>query len=132
MSEPKRIGDIMVAIAADPTDDFAKVLRQCPFIQEELLKRKIISIDDLTDEQLDILYDRAFLEDWIDGQMVMQKLHISPRTLQTLRSNGTIPYTKIGHKIWYLKRDLERVLRNNYVMFNLNSAKRLVNKNASL
>lgn len=119
MSEPKRIGDIMVAIAADPTDDFAKVLRQCPFIQEEPLKRKIISIDDLTDEQLDILYDRAFLEDWIDGQMVMQKLHISPRTLQTLRSNGTIPYTKIGHKIWYLKRDLERVLRNNYVMFNI-------------
>ena len=119
MSEPKRIGDIMVAIAADPTDDFAKMLRQCPFIQEELLKRKIISIDDLTDEQLDILYDRAFLEDWIDGQMVMQKLHISPRTLQTLRSNGTIPYTKIGHKIWYLKRDLERVLRNNYVMFNI-------------
>lgn len=84
MSEPKRIGDIMVAIAADPTDDFAKVLRQCPFIQEELLKRKIISIDDLTDKQLDILYDRAFLEDWIDGQMVMQKLHISARTLQTL------------------------------------------------
>ena len=119
MSEPKRIGDIMVAIAADPTDDFAKVLRQCPFIQEELLKRKIISIDDLTDEQLDILYDLAFLEDWIDGQMVMQKLHISARTLQTLRSNGTIPYTKIGHKIWYLKRDLERVLRNNYVMFNI-------------
>lgn len=119
MSEPKRIGDIMVAIAADPTDDFAKVLRQCPFIQEELLKRKIISIDDLTDKQLDILYDRAFLEDWIDGQMVMQKLHISARTLQTLRSNGTIPYTKIGHKIWYLKRDLERVLRNNYVMFNI-------------
>ncbi len=119
MSEPKKIGDIMVAIAADPTDDFAKVLRQCPFIQEELLKRKIISINDLTDEQLDILYDRAFLEDWIDGQMVMQKLHISARTLQTLRSNGTIPYTKIGHKIWYLKRDLERVLRNNYVMFNI-------------
>ena len=119
MSEPKRIGDIMVAIAADPTDDFAKVLRQCPFIQEELLKRKIISIDDLTDKQLDILYDRAFLEDWIDGQMVMQKLHISARTLQTLRSNGTIPYTKLGHKIWYLKRDLERVLRNNYVMFNI-------------
>ena len=119
MSEPKRIGDIMVAIAADPTDDFAKVLWQCPFIQEELLKRKIISLDDLTDEQLDCLCERAFLEDWIDGQVVMQKLHISPRTLQTLRSNGTIPYTKIGHKIWYLKRDLERVLRNNYVMFNI-------------
>lgn len=119
MSEPKSIGDIMVAIAADPTDDFAKVLRLCPFIQEELLKRKIISIDDLTNEQLDVLCERAFLEDWIDGQAVMQKLHISARTLQTLRSNGTIPYTKVGHKIWYLKRDLERVLRSNYVMFDI-------------
>ena len=87
MSEPKSIGDIMVAIAADPTDDFAKVLRLCPFIQEELLKRKIISIDDLTNEQLDVLCERAFLEDWIDGHAVMQKLHISARTLQTLRSN---------------------------------------------
>ena len=119
MSEPKHIRDIMVAIAANPQDDFARVLRQCPFIQEELLKRKIISLDDLTDEQIDCLCDRAFLEDWIDGQVVMQKLHISARTLQTLRSNGTIPYTKIGNKIWYLKRDLERVLRSNYVMFKI-------------
>ena len=119
MSEPKHIRDIMVAIAANPKDDFARVLRQCPFIQEELLKRKIISLDDLTDEQIDCLCDRAFLEDWIDGQVVMQKLHISARTLQTLRSNGTIPYTKIGNKIWYLKRDLERVLRSNYVMFKI-------------
>lgn len=119
MSEPKHIRDIMVAIAANPKDDFARVLRQCPFIQEELLKRKIISLDDLTDEQIDCLCDRAFLEDWIDGQVVMQKLHISARTLQTLRSNGTIPYTKIGNKIWYLKRDLEHVLRSNYVMFKI-------------
>jgi len=119
MSEPKHIRDIMVAIATNPKDDFARVLRQCPFIQEELLKRKIISLDDLTDEQIDCLCERAFLEDWIDGQVVMQKLHISARTLQTLRSNGTIPYTKIGNKIWYLKRDLERVLRSNYVMFKI-------------
>lgn len=119
MSKPKHIRDIMVAIAANPKDDFARVLRQCPFIQEELLKREIISLDDLTDEQIDCLCDRAFLEDWIDGQVVMQKLHISARTLQTLRSNGTIPYTKIGNKIWYLKRDLERVLRSNYVMFKI-------------
>lgn len=119
MSEPKHIRDIMAAIAANPKDDFARVLRQCPFIQEELLKRKIISLDDLADEQIDCLCDRAFLEDWIDGQVVMQKLHISARTLQTLRSNGTIPYTKIGNKIWYLKCDLERVLRSNYVMFKI-------------
>ena len=119
MSESKKIGDILVAIAADPSEDFAKVLRQCPFIQKELLRRKIISLDDLSDDQIKRLSDDAFLEDWIDGQVVMQKLHISPRTLQTLRSNGTIPYTKIGHKIWYLRQDIERVLRTNYIMFNI-------------
>ena len=119
MSEPKKIGDILVAIAADPSEDFAKVLRQCPFIQKELLRRKIISLDDLSDDQIKRLSDDAFLEDWIDGQVVMQKLHISTRTLQTLRSNGTIPYTKIGHKIWYLRQDIERVLRTNYIMFNI-------------
>ena len=119
MSESKKIGDILVAIAADPSEDFAKVLRQCPFIQKELLRRKIISLDDLSDDQIKRLSDDAFLEDWIDGQVVMQKLHISPRTLQTLRTNGTIPYTKIGHKIWYLRQDIERVLRTNYIMFNI-------------
>ncbi len=119
MSEPKSIGDIMVAIAADPKDGFGKILRQCPFIQTELLRRKIISLDDLTAEQTDRLAERAFLEDWIDGQDVMRTLHISQRTLQTLRSNGTIPYTKIGNKIWYLRQDIERVLRSNYVMFNI-------------
>lgn len=119
MSELKSIGDIMVAIAADPKDGFGKVLRRCPFIQTELLRRKIISLDDLSAEQTDRLAERAFLEDWIDGQDVMRTLHISQRTLQTLRSNGTIPYTKIGNKIWYLRQDIERVLRSNYVMFNI-------------
>lgn len=119
MSEPKSIGDIMVAIAADPKDGFGKILRRCPFIQTELLRHKIISLDDLSAEQTDRLAERAFLEDWIDGQDVMRTLHISQRTLQTLRSNGTIPYTKIGNKIWYLRQDIERVLRSNYVMFNI-------------
>ena len=119
MSAPKHISEVIIKIASDPNDDFGKVLRQCPFIQEELLKRKIISLNDLTDEQIDTLCNKAFLDDLIDGQVVMQKLHISQHTLQTLRSNGTIPYTKIGQKIWYLKRDIERVLRSNYVMFNI-------------
>ena len=65
------------------------------------------------------LSKNASLEDWIDGQEVMIKLRISPRTLQTLRSNGTIPFTRIGHKLYYLKQDIERILRNNYVMFNI-------------
>ena len=59
------------------------------------------------------------LEELLDGQDIMQLLHISPRTLQTLRSNGTIPHTRIGRKIYYLRQDIEQVLRNNYVMYNI-------------
>ena len=119
MSKPQHISEVIIKIASNPNDDFGKVLRQCPFIQKELLSRGLISFDDLSDNHIDSLREQAFLEDWIDGQEVMMKLHISPRTLQTLRSNGTIPYTKIGHKIWYLKRDIERILRSNYIMLNL-------------
>ena len=59
------------------------------------------------------------IEELLDGQDIMQLLHISPRTLQTLRSNGTIPYARIGRKIYYLRQDIEQVLRNNYVMYNI-------------
>jgi hypothetical protein len=119
MSKTQTIGNVIIAIAADNKDALGKVLRQLPSIQEELLKRKLISLDDLSDKEIENLSERAFLEDWIDGQEVMQKLKISPRTLQTLRSNGTIPFTRIGHKLYYLKQDIERILRNNYVMYNI-------------
>ena len=56
------------------------------------------------------------LEDWIDGQDVMQILHISSRTLQTLRSNGTLPYSRIGAKLYYRKQDILRILNDNYTM----------------
>ena len=119
MNEVKHISEVLLQIASDPQDDWGKVLRQCPFIQRALLEKGIISLDDLTDDECDRLVDQTFLEDWIDGQEVMQKLHVSQRTLQTLRSNGTIPFTKVGHKIWYSKKELEHILRCNHVMFNI-------------
>jgi hypothetical protein len=60
--------------------------------------------------------DETPLEDWLDSQDVMQALHISPRTLQTLRSNGTLPYSRIGNKIYYLKQDIIKILSDNYTL----------------
>ncbi len=119
MSNTKHISELILGIASDPKNELSAILRRCPFIQKELIKRGKLSLDNLTDDEIENLSETAFLEDWIDGQEVMQKLHISPRTLQTLRSNGTIPYTRIGHKLYYLTQDIERILRNNYVMFNI-------------
>lgn len=55
------------------------------------------------------------LEDWIDNYTVIHLLHISARTLQTLRANNTLPYSRINNKIYYRRQDLQQVLADNYV-----------------
>ena len=45
------------------------------------------------------------LEKWFDSQDVCSILRISPRTLQTLRTNGRLSYSQIGGKIYYNKND---------------------------
>ena len=39
------------------------------------------------------------LGEWLDNQDVCQILNISPRTLQTLRDNGTLAYSQIERKV---------------------------------
>ncbi|MCX7547765.1 helix-turn-helix domain-containing protein [Xanthomarina sp. F1114] len=51
---------------------------------------------------------------WIDNQDVLQLLHISKRTLQTFRSNGTLPYSKVQGKFYYKVSDIEELLQSNY------------------
>ncbi|WP_207493181.1 helix-turn-helix domain-containing protein [Aridibaculum aurantiacum] len=55
-----------------------------------------------------------FNETWIDGQVVMQTMHLSKRTLQTLRDNGTLPYSRINGKFYYKVADVEQLLEANY------------------
>lgn len=39
----------------NPDDPFAQILRHCPFIQAEMLRKGYMSLDDLTDEEIDRL-----------------------------------------------------------------------------
>jgi hypothetical protein len=55
-----------------------------------------------------------FNEAWIDGQDVMQTLHISKRTLQSLRDEGTLPFSRINGKFYYKLSDIEQLLESNY------------------
>ena len=50
------------------------------------------------------------LGDWLDNQDVCLQLSISPRTLQTLRDNGTLAYSQIQHKTYYKAEDVERIM----------------------
>ena len=58
---------------------------------------------------------------WVDGQEVMDALHISQRTLQNLRDNGTLGYTALGKKYFYRIQEIDDLLRNNYVMYKLST-----------
>ncbi|WP_417859271.1 helix-turn-helix domain-containing protein [Xanthomarina gelatinilytica] len=55
---------------------------------------------------------------WIDNQDVLHTLHISKRTLQTLRDNGTLPYSKVKGKFYYKVSDVEQLLQDNYYNHN--------------
>ncbi len=50
---------------------------------------------------------------WLKSIEVRKLLNISPGTLQTLRINGTLPYTKIGGTNYYNASDIEVLLSEN-------------------
>jgi len=50
------------------------------------------------------------MSEWLDNQDVCQLLNISPRTLQTLRDNGTLAYSQISHKTYYKPEDVNKIL----------------------
>lgn len=52
---------------------------------------------------------------WLKSTEVRKLLNISPGTLQTLRINGTLSYTKIGGIIYYANQDIYKALENNKV-----------------
>ena len=113
MSEPKLIGQIIAEMAADPNNQVWCALRQCPCVQALLESngQQVVSTNNVSTNNDDSCNR---LENWLDNQDVMQALHISCRTLQTLRSNGTLPYSRINNKIYYRRQDIEKILNINY------------------
>ena len=50
------------------------------------------------------------LDDWMDNQEVCMALNISQRTLQAMRSNGTLPFSQIDRKTYYRRQDIIRLI----------------------
>ena len=63
----------------------------------------------ITDELCEKLREKRMGE-WLDTQEVCLLLDASPRTLQTLRENGTLAYSRICHKIYYRPEDIQGIL----------------------
>ncbi|MDR6845344.1 helix-turn-helix domain-containing protein [Flavobacterium granuli] len=50
---------------------------------------------------------------WLKSKEVLELLTMSPGTLQNLRINGTLTFTKIGGTIYYDQDDINKMLERN-------------------
>ncbi|UII78606.1 helix-turn-helix domain-containing protein [Flagellimonas sp. CMM7] len=84
----------------------------------------IITSEDLMEFKLELLEDiKQLLQNqngqpakkWLKSPEVRELLGISPGTLQNLRINGTLPYTKIGGVLYYDYQEIIQVLEKNKI-----------------
>ena len=52
---------------------------------------------------------------WLKSPEVRELLGISPGTLQNLRINGTLPYTKVGGVLYYDYKEILNVMEQNKI-----------------
>lgn len=82
---------------------------------------QIVTKEDLENFKQDILNRMQDLlkggsanhKKWLKSSEVRKLLKISPGTLQNLRINGHLPYTKIGGTIFYAYEDIIEMLEEN-------------------
>lgn len=84
---------------------------------------EIITRDDLNEFRSLLLTDLKEMlnsklqqqKQWLKSGEVRKLLNISPGTLQNLRINGTLTYTKIGGIMYYDHSDIDKLLNGNKV-----------------
>lgn len=84
----------------------------------------VLTLEDLQDFKKELLQELKTLfptqnsgseKKWLKSKEVRTMLGISPGTLQTLRINGTIPYSKMGGVIYYDNEEIQRILHTSRI-----------------
>lgn len=73
-------------------------------------------------KELLIKYEKVTIDKWIKSGKVMDKLDISPGTLQNFRINGTIPFSKLNGIIYYDEEKINGILEDNEINIKRNAA----------
>ena len=84
---------------------------------------EVITREDLNEFRTLLLADLSAMlnpksqqqKQWLKSPEVRELLDISPGTLQNLRINGTLSYTKIGGTIYYDNHDINKLLEKNKI-----------------
>lgn len=68
---------------------------------------------ELIEEIRRMIQPQSESKEWLKSSDVMKLLNCSPGTLQNLRINGTLPFSKMGGTIYYSYSDVMKVLNGN-------------------
>ena len=80
---------------------------------QELKTELITTLQDIKEQLLDNQPQKQAEVELLKSHQVQRMLGISPGTLQNLRVNGTIPYSKVGGVIFYDKREILEIIEEN-------------------
>ena len=84
----------------------------------------LITTDDLMDFKIELMESikellskqaNGTLKRYIRSSEVMEMLQISSGTLQNLRVNGTLPYTRMGGTLFYDTEDIQEIMKKNRI-----------------
>lgn len=79
----------------------------------------LVTLGDLADFKAELLQDLKVMnkeqasasnKQWLKSHEVRKLLGISPGTLQTLRDNRTLPFTRIGNVMFYNIDDIDKMM----------------------
>ena len=84
-------------------------------VNEIATKGDLIQLRDEILQAISKLSDMKGLtnQKWLKSPEVRKMLDISHGSLQTLRINGTLPYTKLGGSLYYDIEDIQKVMEQN-------------------
>ena len=92
--------------------------------KNRVYRDQIVTTEDLLDFKAELLDEIGKLlnqfnaepsKKWLKSPEVRKLLGISPGTLQNLRVNGSLPYTKIGGVLFYDFDDIRKMLQANRI-----------------
>nr|WP_321411554.1 helix-turn-helix domain-containing protein [uncultured Carboxylicivirga sp.] len=92
--------------------------------REKLYREQIVTTTDLVEFKKDLLQELSNIlvenfkpgaKKWLKSCEVRKLLGISPGTLQSMRINGELPFTKVGGMLFYDYQDIQKMLSKNKV-----------------
>ena len=79
-------------------------------IEKRTFEQMIQSFESFVNQVRNLCGNNRNNEKWLDNEAACRLLHISKRTLQSYRDNGTIPFSQIEHKCYYKASDIEQII----------------------